>query len=90
MFNLGLGAAPVEPADPDRFIPLAQTAQNALGLRLASIDIIEAADGSLRVLEVNDGIMMEHFMRHSEQNKATGETVYRAILDELFALPSPS
>lgn len=84
MFNLGLGATPVNIDSDDQLTDLAKKVQRALGLRLCSIDIIEDENGELQVLEVNDAIMMEHYARFSAENKKRAETVYGTIVDTMF------
>lgn len=60
--NLGQGALPqsIEPNDPryGQIASLALKATEVLGVKLASVDIVETASG-LKVLEINSGIMME-------------------------------
>ena len=85
MFNLGRGARAVEHTLTDEQRDLAQKAQKALGLRLCAVDIIQTNDGILRVLEVNDGIMMENYARQSQQNKLRTQKVYAAIVEKLFS-----
>ena len=80
MFNLGRGAVPrdIEP-DPGT-VQLAQRAQRAVGLRVCAVDIVELSDGTQVVLEINDGIMMEHYSRHSPENAAKAHAVYDEIV----------
>ena len=85
MFNLGRGATPVGITPTDDLLQLAASAQRALGLRLSSVDIIETADGKLMVLEVNSGIMMEHYLRLSDEHYRRAVKVYQAIIEQLFA-----
>jgi glutathione synthase/RimK-type ligase-like ATP-grasp enzyme len=84
MFNLGQGAKPkvVELTDDQK--TLARRAMNALGLRLAAIDIVELPDGVIKVLEINDGFMMEHYARFSPDNKEKVMSMYEAIIDHAF------
>jgi glutathione synthase/RimK-type ligase-like ATP-grasp enzyme len=84
-FNLGKGAAAVGYEVADSEIELAQKAKEALGLRLSAVDIILLADGSWRVLEVNDGIMMENYARQSPENKEVAKQVYATITPSLFS-----
>ena len=84
MFNLGLGAIGVEVVPLDEVKSLAVNAMNALGLRLAAVDIVVLADGTYKVLEVNDGIMMENYMRQSQTNKKHAETIYGMIIDAMM------
>lgn len=83
MFNLGLGAtAKHTEANPKETV-LAKQALEVTGLRLAAVDVIQTPSGH-KVLEVNDGIMMENYMRQSASNKARSKEVYAAIIKALF------
>lgn len=84
MFNLGLGATAKRIEAWTELIALAQEAQRTLQLRLAAIDIVELEDGQLMVLEVNDGIMMEHYARSSAEYYQQAHGVYSAIIQALF------
>lgn len=84
MFNLGFGAVPVDINPTDELRKLAFDAAEALHLRLAAVDVVTLINGTQMVLEVNDGIMMEHYMRHSEDNLKRGREVYRQIIDALL------
>lgn len=83
MFNLGKGATPQVVTPSRAMIDLAQSARRALGLRLCAVDVVLVADG-MQVLEVNEGLMMEHFMRYSRQNKQIGQAVYATIIDAMM------
>lgn len=83
MFNLGLGAKAVLSQATEQETNLALEAMQATGLRLAAVDVIKA-DGTYRILEINDGIMMENFMRQSSDNKTYAKEVYRQIIKKLF------
>lgn len=85
MFNLGLGAAAVTSPAPKELEVLALQASTALALRLAAVDVIVTDKGS-KILEVNDGIMMENFMRQSDDHKALASQVYDAIIDAMFGV----
>lgn len=80
-FNLGKGAIAVDYTIAGIELDLARKAKNALELRLCAVDVVEFADGSWRVLEINDGIMMENYARQSLQNEEKAQHVYAAILD---------
>lgn len=84
MFNLGLGATPVVTTDTSPAADMAVAAVEQLGLKLAAVDIIRA-DGQDMVLEVNDGIMMENFMRVSPEYRAISHAVYDQIVAAQFA-----
>lgn len=85
-YNLGKGAKPVDilTADTkDALEALARQTCAALALRLASVDIVRVA-GELKVLEVNDGIMMENYARNSNQYKKNAALAYDAIVITMF------
>lgn len=83
-FNLGKGAIAIDCRLGDSEVGLAKKAQNVLGLRLCAVDIIELNDGSWRVLEVNDGFMMENYARASPENKAKTLELYTEIVQAIF------
>ena len=85
-FNLGKGAVPADILTEDTgaaLEALARQACGALSLRLASVDIARI-DGALCILEINDGIMMEYYARHSERYKKNAALAYDAILLTMF------
>jgi ribosomal protein S6--L-glutamate ligase len=84
MFNLGLGATPRKIEIDQATARLAADAQKTLGLRLCAVDIVETRDGKRMVLEVNDGIMMEHFSRYSKEYKQNAYDVLEQIIDSMI------
>ncbi|MGE5159829.1 MAG: ATP-grasp domain-containing protein [Gemmatimonas sp.] len=67
-------------------VALAVRAAQAVGIRFASIDIVQVEDG-WQVLEVNSGVMMEALGKvHPELVQAA----YGAALDRLFGAGAPS
>ncbi|MCW5838611.1 MAG: hypothetical protein KIT29_01735 [Anaerolineales bacterium] len=85
--NLGAGATPRPLAAGPQLAALTQLAQaaaQAINIRFASIDIVEVR-GELRVLEVNSGIMMEHFARHRPENRAQAKAIYARAVEKMFA-----
>lgn len=80
MFNLGVGATPQDITPDEDLLALARQAQQALGLRLSAVDVAETTSGERLVLEVNSGFMMEHYMRHSEDNRLRGVRAYNKII----------
>lgn len=83
-FNLGKGALAIDRGLDENEERLVKTAVAALGLQLAAVDIIELATGEKKILEVNDGIMMENYARQSEINKQNAKMVYEQIILELL------
>ena len=61
-------------------IAMAVQAANAIGIRFASIDIARVA-GSLKVLEINSGVMMEVLGKHHPD---LAYATYAAALDKVF------
>lgn len=87
LFNLSYGAIPVDITDESlrsSLLTIAERVMQATALRLAAVDIVHLPDNSLAVLEVNDGISMEHFARLSAENKARAISVYETIVDAMF------
>lgn len=85
MFNLGAGARPLDIEPHQTLSDIAHQAMYALNLRLASIDVVELAGGEYQIMEINDGIMMEHYMRQSEDHRQRGKQVYTKIMKALVA-----
>ena len=85
LHNLGLGAVPTELAGGDddaiRLSALARQAAHALGLRVVCVDIVQPESGPIKVLEVNDGIMLEHFAAYSSEYRARAVGCYTQILN---------
>lgn len=85
--NLGQGARAVRimPSElNEEEIKLAAAAVRALGIRFASIDLIKTADG-WKVLEVNAGVMMEHFAGLCEENYMLAKEIYRDAILKMLA-----
>ena len=85
--NLGQGAVGIPVDDPDITAPLFTIAKQALSVipaRFASVDVIETAD-ALLVLEINSGVMLEHFSSQDEECYRRGKAVYRAALLKMLA-----
>jgi glutathione synthase/RimK-type ligase-like ATP-grasp enzyme len=86
LFNLGKGALPrLYKVSHDLRI-LACGAQAAIGLRLASVDCVELSTGDWLVLEVNAGIMMEHYARTSPEHYRQAAAVYGRIIDAMMEI----
>lgn len=85
MFNLGLGATPDKITPSNELQSLAKKACNVLALRLAAVDIIELENGELSVMEVNDGIMMEHYALVSDEYEQDALKVYSTIISTMMS-----
>jgi biotin carboxylase len=86
LFNLGYGAVAkdIDSEMLPKLASLAQRVMDATALHLAAVDIVRTADGSLYVLEVNDGISVEHYSRQSDDFKQRAESVYANIVEVMF------
>lgn len=84
--NLGLGALAVRVTDPEileKVEELAVRAAEAVDMNFASVDVIDTEEG-LRVLEINAGVMMEHFAGQDEESYETAKAIYRKALLKSF------
>lgn len=83
--NLAGGATPrlLTETELSPLLPIARKALTIAGLQLAAIDII-STQGNLLILEVNCGIMLEHFAQNMAGGYDSACAVYDAILQEIF------
>lgn len=88
--NLGQGAQPqmVDPSSSagGRLAKLATESLDALGVTVASADIVEL-NGTLKVLEVNSGIMMENLVRSVPDGWNIAKRFYDKIICAMFDIP---
>lgn len=84
--NLGQGARPelLPQARIDTLAPIATAAMEAGNLTVAAVDIINSAAGD-QVLEVNAGIMLEHFAHLHDQGHPLANKVYEQLVTAVFA-----
>ncbi|MEU6151243.1 ATP-grasp domain-containing protein [Actinosynnema sp. NPDC047251] len=85
--NLHFGARPeldVDPAALPALTSLALAAMRALDLRFASVDVAVVA-GRPSVLEVNSGVILEHFSHAGDRHRALAADVYRAAVRACLA-----
>ncbi len=88
LFNLSLGAVPIDIENNgllEELSMIARQVMRTMSLRLAAVDIVRLADGSLKVLEVNDGISMEHYAHRSADHHARAMQVYDTIVTAMFS-----
>jgi glutathione synthase/RimK-type ligase-like ATP-grasp enzyme len=86
--NLDFGARPIlmnEGEARDACVAIAARAARAIGIRFASIDVVNV-DGDWQVLEINSGVMMEVLGRHHPE---LVYAAYGAALDKVFAAYPP-
>jgi glutathione synthase/RimK-type ligase-like ATP-grasp enzyme len=86
LFNLAFEAKAEEVTKGEFFEQLKELALKAtseLQLRLACVDIFDTADG-LKVIEMNDSLMLEHFSRSSEARAKKAKEIYFNVVQGLF------
>jgi len=84
--NLGQGASPELVKDEGLLLSLsdlALQAAKAIAIGFASVDIV-STPGGMRVLEVNCGIMMEHFIRCAEHHYGLAKEIYREAVHAMM------
>jgi len=78
--NLGEGAQ-AEIIENTTIETLATNAANTINIRFCSVDIIETTLGEFYVLEINSGVMIEHFLNSNPQEYNRVKAIYeKAIL----------
>lgn len=83
-YNLGKGATARVVVPSSQEIEIAQKALRALCLRIGAIDIVIQHDGTQQIIEVNSGLMMEYFMRQSEEYKRIGYDIYQKLITAMM------
>lgn len=84
--NLGNGAyAQIE---DNRFIEdnlsaIIDKAVNKMNIKFASIDIVHCNDG-YKILEINSGVMMEHFSQQDEMSYTIAKEIYKEAILEML------
>lgn len=85
--NLGQGANPEIIQDEDligRLSDLALRAAKVVNIHFASIDIIETNNQYL-VLEINSGVMMEHFSQLNDSNYQRAKCIYKEAIESMLS-----
>jgi len=86
-FNLSKGSIPFLLNDikkEKQIKEMALTIDNIIGTNFASIDIIELQDGSLLLLEINSGVMMNNIIKTLPNGKYLSTKIYSKAIDEMF------
>lgn len=84
--NLGQGATPVIVRDEGvikNLSELALQAVKAVNIMFASVDIIQT-EGKFMVLEINSGVMMEHFSQTDADHYLIAKNIYREAIESMF------
>lgn len=83
--NLGLGGAIMAVANNAPGAELAISAAAALNLRFGSVDIAHTAEAADQVMEVNAGVMLEHFARSAPDRRDAVIATYADALGRLLS-----
>ena len=84
--NLGLGSKSQLLEDKEIKTILSNLAikvSKTLNLKFASIDIIETND-TYKVLEINSGVMMDHFANINKENYKIAKSIYKEAIEAMF------
>ena len=86
-FNLSKGAMPFLIKDQSKTKMLVERAKQIteiLGVGFASVDLVELNDGSILLLEVNSGVMMENISKNFPNGKQIAKRIYAKVIDKMF------
>lgn len=86
--NLGQGGGITEVSVDADGHAVALAAAAALNLRFGSVDVARTVDGQHRVMEVNAGVMLEHFARSGTERRAQVVETYHDALARLVSSPA--
>ena len=92
-FNLAAGATAEPIPDPEfeqQIVRLAQRAAKTLNLRFTSVDVIQTRDKALKIIEVNAGVMIDHYIDQHPDERDKVKDIYRRAVRKMFANPSLS
>lgn len=84
--NLGQGSKAIILEDDeikDHIKSIVNMVVDRMNIRFASIDIIKCNDG-YKVLEINSGVMMEHFSLQDEEKYKIAKEIYREAILKMF------
>jgi len=86
-FNLSKGAMPFFIQDKikeTKVVEMAKCISEVLNVKFASVDIIELNDGTMLLLEVNSGIMMDNITTNLNNGRQIAKSIYSKAIDEMF------
>ena len=84
--NLGKGSKAIVVEDHniiDYIKSIVNMVVKRMNIRFASIDIIKCKDG-YRILEINSGVMMEHFSLQDDEKYKLTKQIYREAILKMF------
>ena len=86
-FNLSKGSIPYlldDKLKEQDIQKMALTISNVIGTKFASIDVIELQDGSLLLLEVNSGVMMDNITKTLPNGRELAKKIYSKAIYAMF------
>lgn len=86
-FNLSKGSIPCLLDDKNKekeIKKMALNISNIIGTNFASIDIVELQDGSLLLLEINSGVMMDNITKTLPNGRNLAKEIYSKAICEMF------
>lgn len=84
MYNLGQGATAAIIKPEQSILTLAISARKSIGLRLCAVDIAQLDSETYKIMEINSGIMIEHFARQSTTYYDVAYQTYKKIIDSFY------
>lgn len=84
--NLSEGSIPTEvpEAIQTKLKNLLNQITKEISLGFCSVDVIETEDQGLHILELNSGIMMNHYIKLMENGEKIAKEIYRNAIKEMF------
>ncbi len=64
---------------------IVSTVVDKMNIRFASIDVAEC-DDEYKILEINSGVMMEHFSQQDDDSYKIAKEIYREAVLKMFKL----
>ncbi len=87
----GVADTNIEPDICKKLVGLAQRSMEAVNVGFASVDIVDIRDGEWKVLEINAGVMMKHFMgQNGKEGEEVAEAIYERAICKMFDLEPSS
>lgn len=86
-FNLDHGARASKVTDSQKrqqLTQLAVDAARALGLRFCAVDIIETVDDEILIMEINSGVMIEHYLEQKPDDYELVKAIYADAIRKMF------
>lgn len=85
-YNLSLGAIPVPITNEiqSKLNKLLLQVTEEINLGFCSVDVIETEDHEFFILEINSGVMMDHFISLMQNGKQIAKEIYRNAIKAMF------